>query len=52
MAGVNGGMESGKGEQDSWLTFAVDEGWGFICINPVTLQRIGMLSLSPKSMKL
>ena len=52
MAGVNGGIESDEGEQASWLTFVVDEGWGFICINPVTLQRIQMLSLSPKSMKL
>lgn len=33
MAGVNGGIESDEGEQASWLTCVVDEGWGFICIN-------------------
>lgn len=33
MAGINGGKESDGGEQASWLTFVVDEGWGFICIN-------------------
>lgn len=52
MVGINGDKESDGGEQASWLTFVVDEGWGFICINPVTSQRFQMLSLSPKSMKL
>lgn len=44
---VNGGIESNQEEQASWLTFVVAEEWGFMCINPVTLQRMGMLSLSP-----
>lgn len=52
MAGENGGMGNGEGEQDPWLAFVVDGGWGFICINPVTLQRIGIVSLSLKCMKL